>query len=162
MSFSTSFPQLDTLHRRPLSPSQDAISNGLRGTAALQQDTGPVDFAWNKAVLDRGSAGLTAAAVLEANSRLVSAFTGEDDVLFRYSLPPSAASSVEPALERSGVATAGLEYEAAERSVSCAVTRYPGSQYPHEDAQTDFSVDVLENGQTASFSTTKKSKRSPR
>ncbi|KAH7024262.1 BcNRPS3, nonribosomal peptide synthetase [Macrophomina phaseolina] len=154
MAFSTSFPALDTLYRQPLSAAQAGISNRLRGTAALHEDDAPVDFAWNKAVLNRGSADLTTDAVLEAAARLVSAFTGEDDVLFRYSLPAASPNFTEPALEKFGVATAFLDYEATQRSRSCTVTAYPGSQYPHTDAYTDFSVDVLENGQTASFSTT--------
>lgn len=153
MSFSTSFPALDTLYRQPLSAGQAGISNGLRGTAELHHDNKPADFAWNKATLPCGSTELTADVVLEAGARLIAAFTGEDDVVFHYSLPPAVSSSVEQAPERFGIATAAVEYEASQRSRSCAITTYPGFQHAHGDVQTDFSVDVLENGQTASFST---------
>ncbi|KAK0664701.1 Nonribosomal peptide synthetase 2 [Lasiodiplodia hormozganensis] len=153
MSFSTSFPALDTLYRQPLSAGQAGISNGLGGTTELHHDNKPADFAWNKATLPCGSAELTADVVLEAGARLIAAFTGEDDVVFHYSLPPAVSSSVEQAPERFGIATAAVEYEAAQRSRSCAVTTYPGFQHAHSHVQTDFSVDVLENGQTASFST---------
>ncbi|KAL1652047.1 Non-ribosomal peptide synthetase [Diplodia intermedia] len=152
MSFSTSFPALDTLHRQPLSAGQAGISNGLGGAAELHHGNKPAEFAWNKATLARGSVDLTADVVLEAAARLIAAFTGEDDVVFHYSLPPAVSSSVEQAPERCGVATATVEYEAAQRTRSCLVTTYPGFQHSYGDAQTDFSVDVLENGQTASFS----------
>ncbi|KKY25849.1 putative nonribosomal siderophore peptide synthase [Diplodia seriata] len=152
MSFSTSFPALDTLHRQPLSAGQAGISNGLTGTAELHHDNKPAELAWNKATLARGSVDLTVDVVLEAAARLIAAFTGEDDVVFHYSLPPAVSSSVEHAPERFGVATATVEYEAAQRTRSCLVTTYPGFQHSYGDAQTDFSVDVLENGQTASFS----------
>ncbi|OJD40823.1 nonribosomal siderophore peptide synthase [Diplodia corticola] len=153
MSFSTSFPALDTLYRPPLAAGQAGISNGLGGTAELHHDNKPADFAWNKATLARGSVALTADTVLEAGARLIAAFTGEDDVVFHYSLPPAVSSSVEQAPERFGIATAVVEYDAAERARSCTITTYPGPQHSYGDAQTDFAVDVLENGQTATFST---------
>lgn len=112
-----------------------------------------MDFACNKAVLNRGSADLTVDAILEAAARLVSAFTGEDDVLLRYSLPPiSSFLELEP--KKFGLATAILEDGATQRSRSCAITTHAELEFLHAHAQTDFSVDILENGQTASFSTT--------
>ncbi|KAK8240733.1 BcNRPS3, nonribosomal peptide synthetase [Phyllosticta capitalensis] len=139
MSLSTTFPSLDTRYRQ----NQASLSQDVE---ASRQDASPVDYEFNTVVLAHGSNPLTSEAVLETFARLVANFTGEEEILFRYSLPPVDGHTEET---RHGLATAVLEL-----SGDATVQRHPGEQYSHPGAQTDFSVEIFENGATSQISAT--------
>ncbi|KAK7561800.1 BcNRPS3, nonribosomal peptide synthetase [Phyllosticta citricarpa] len=139
MSLSTTFPSLDTRYRQ----NQASLTQDVE---ASRQDTSPVDLGSNAVVLPRGSAPLNPEAVLENFARLVANFTGEEEILFRYSLPPVDGPTEQT---RHGLATAVLELSG-DATVQC----HPGEQYSHPGAQTDFSVEISENGATSRSSAT--------
>ncbi|KAF2138336.1 uncharacterized protein K452DRAFT_361401 [Aplosporella prunicola CBS 121167] len=134
---STVFPSFDTLYRQPLSGS---------AAAASQNDT-PVRIATSEASFARGDTLLTTDAIVEAYARVVAAVTGEEEVAFRYSLPPASEAGIAiAALDNAEELGTGIDSKRA-----CSINCYPASSNECLNVQTDFALEVLAHGETSSI-----------